>query len=217
MPSITRQLKDLISDFVVDGDIMEKQLGKTVKKNLSRYRIQFIVQFIDLLLNTDFISEETKVYISDRYLTLDGARKKIGGNTNLNTLKAKVWYDKNKIVREFGDRFLVDIIDYNNIDIASYVDKLGKLRRKYYSDIMLKGLALEIKLDDLPAEEVEELNDEEFEELINVIAPYSRKHMDYLANNLTRKSIMYMMYILNNYSISNKDLERRKLLMDILD
>lgn len=213
-----KQLKQLINDFVVDGEILEQPLGRTIKKELSKERVEFIRLFIDLLLNTNYISDETKIYLSDRYITLEGVKLKLeerGMESNINTIKSKVWYDKNKIIADFGGDLLLNVIGYSDTDITSYMIKLGDLLIKYNNVNLLKNISLDLRIED--TELNTQLDERDFQEFLTIIAPYSKKHRTFLSENIPKNMVGYAMYLLSNNLLKGDDLERKKMLLEILN
>lgn len=213
----TKQLKLLIWDFVVDGEILEKPLGRAVKNDLDSERVEFLRLFIDLLLNSNYMSEETKIYLSDRYITMEGVQLKLeerGIDVNINTVKSKVWNDKKKIITDFGEDLFGDIIRYRDVDMASYMDKLNRLQVKYNNVSILKNIDLNLRLDDTSINK--SITEEEFQEFLGIIAPYSKRHRRFISDNIPRSMVGYAMYLLSNNMLFGDDLERKNTLLELL-
>ena len=113
--SILLYLREMIHEMVdkTDNGILvrtEPIAGGTISiKNLSDERIGLLVSITTLLLKTDFMTEVTKTYLSDKYISYKELASKIkleeGIEINESTLQSRVWADKNKIERYFGKRF----------------------------------------------------------------------------------------------------------------
>lgn len=227
MSNFNKQLKEIVSDFMdTEGKILDSPKGKIIKKELSDERIEFLKQFIDLLLNTDFVGEEYKVYISDRFITLKGVYERLKyealnkgedeSRVNFNNVKGKIWYDKNKITSIFSERVLIDIVEYDG-SIEVYIEQLNSLKIKYNQVNLLNNLVLDIDTTlNTNIQIKNDISDEEFKEFINIIAPYSIKHVKYISDNLPKDTLEYVKKILSTSIINGKDLERKEILLTLL-
>ncbi len=215
--NILKQLKELISEFVDNqGVIRETPLGRSIKIELSKDRLDFLRQFIDLLINTDYLTEETKVYIKNKYITAEGVYDELKEkykDINLNTVKSKIYYDKvNKIVAKFSEKMLADVIEYKNSDITSYKRVLSEIRNKKCGSKLLDNIALK-----LPKPEASmRITEGEFEEFIEIILPYTRRHMQEISNMLNPQVIGYIHWILSSELLTEVDLKHRAKINEIL-
>ncbi len=213
----TRQLKDLVADFTDDkGNILEQPKGRFVRKKLDGRRISFLRRFIDLLLNTKFTSKETKYYISNKYITMEGVVEELaqeGKKASVDSVSSRVWYDKNKIISWFGEKVIVDMTEYSNINIDEYEKKLEAAISKYGGKKINDYLAIK-----LPEGRYEgKISDEQFTKLLELLKPYTKKYMKNLAKSIPAGHIGYLMYILSSNILDDEDLRRRHELCSMLE
>ena len=213
----TRQLKDLVADFTDDkGNILEQPKGRFVRKKLDERRLLFLRRFVDLLLNTRFTSKETKYYISDRYITMEGVAEKLaqdGKKASVDSVSNRVWYDKNKIISWFGEKVIVDMTEYSNINIDEYEKKLEVAFSQYGGKRLNDYLAIK-----LPEGKYEgKLSNEQFVRLLELLKPYTRKYMKNLAKSIPAGHIGYLMYILSSNILDDEDLRRKRELCGMLE
>ena len=148
---------------------------------------------------------------------MEGVQLKLeerGIDVNINTVKSKVWNDKKKIITDFGEDLFGDIIRYRDVDMASYMDKLNRLQVKYNNVSILKNIDLNLRLDDTSINK--SITEEEFQEFLGIIAPYSKRHKRFISDNIPRSMVGYAMYLLSNNMLFGDDLERKNTLLELL-
>lgn len=215
-----KQLKELINCYVdKDGRVLTEPTGRIKEKGLDSSILSTLRRFVILLLDNKMVCEETRIYITDLYITYKGVADKMeklyGTKPNINTIQTKLWNDKGKIVRYFGESMLVDLIEYQDIDkVEMYEDKLNIAYAKFGNDKILKNIALDIP--ESSGEIVDDIEQERFEQLISVMAPYSKQHMKFISDNLDTEAIKYCRYILTSGGLSSKDKFNREKLMSLL-
>jgi hypothetical protein len=194
--------------------------GNLAKKELSSERIEFLRLFVNLLLNTTFITEKTKLYVSEKhssYVSLaEKLQKEQGLEINPSTLQSTVWLDKNKIERYFTSKVLLDVIEYTNTDISRYIATAKELINKYgQSSLLTKNII--IKLPDCEVQNTK-VSDAEFNDFISTISPYIKSQAQYVSENTSTSLVGYCKYILNSTdgNLDEQDSQRRKLLLSLL-
>lgn len=216
-----KQLKEVVTCFYRNGELLDKPVGSIANKlDNDKELIDFFKQFVNLLVNTRMLCNETKIYITDMYITYKGVCDKLyeitGKEPNFSTVQTKTYADKVKILRYFGDSFLVDLIYYKDKNSLGYLtEQLEKAYAKYGNSNLLRlGLALKIP----DSEEMKDsLPDEQFKEFISIIAPYTKSQMQFIESNLDKDALAYCRYLLNNTSLkSEEEFEKRELLINLL-
>lgn len=213
-----KEHKDLISDFVAEnGTILNKPLGKVVRKELDKDRVDFLRHYIDLLLNSPMLTAETRLYMTNRYITYDGVSESLSvpgkPKVNPSTTKAKIWQDKNKIIMAFGDRLVVDMLEYDVIDMDSYRDKLRAAQERYGMSKLLRNICL--TLPETP-QEVKSLSDKDFQEFWETVSPFTRVNMRDKVNQINLDALSYARHILSSGLLTAADIERKNRLIDLL-
>jgi len=209
--NFSKQLKELTANFLSNsGDILEKPKSFAGRPMLiiEERRIKFLRAFIDLLLHTKFISPESKYYLQDLYITQAGVAIKF--NTTEKNVQAKVWYDMKKIKSIFGYKIIVDIECYRNIDLAGYEDILTETMTKYADgrDIFDR-IALK-----MPAAKVQySISEDEFNDFISIVVPYSLEQMKIISQELPTEPVGYIKYIMSSTLLSAEDHQRKERLL----
>ena len=107
------------------------------------------------------------------------------------SVSANVDYDKNKLFKFFPDNIIESVINHET-DMNAYEKMLNNARSEFIkSRDMFNNLALNIP-DNVACST---LSDEEFDELISAIAPYTKSQMEYIIKSLTDEQIGYLNYI----------------------
>lgn len=217
--ALFKQLKELVHDFYSDGEILDKPIGRIGKKELPDNIVRFLGDFVDLLLNSRMVCEETKIYISDVYITHEGIITEMEsrglGRPNKNTVQTKLWNDKGKIIKAFGEGMILELVEYRDISkLNQYRDSLNMVRAKYSKARLLSNIAL--KLPDTSNVKVTDVDKESFEEFISIVAPYCKKHMAFISEQIPTNIVSYCKYILSSKDITEEDIENRNMLLEIL-
>lgn len=205
-------LREIIGDMVdVNGNMRVTPIGATGKKNLSNNKIKLLSDIISLLRNTSIINKETRMYISNKYITIRGVNETLNEditNTqdriNNNTTLSKIQYDKNRLSKIFGESMFVDILS-KDMDISIYERIIAEQYVKYAgkSDIK-KNLLINIPSDCMSSE----IEEDAFEEFIGVISPYIKSQITFIENNLDISSCGYFNYLLSMPSLTGINKER---------
>lgn len=196
---LNKHLKEIIREFVIDEKILSKPKGNIIKHEIGSDRLEFLVKLIDLVLNTKFTCYETKIYLSNYYISISEVCNQLrreGYVVNNNTVKAKIFYDKKKIAQEFGNDIIVDIVERTQVDMKEISDKLNKLRIKYSYPKLLDNILLDIDVEKYLKNEYHQVNDEEFKDLLLILAPYTKNHVRFVGDNLPENTVSYMIGLL---------------------
>lgn len=210
--TILKELKGLINDFVEDGAILESSKNPRYR-NLDEGRTRFIRVLIELLLKTDFLKDETKTYISDKYITLRRVAEK--HKKNKNTVQSQIWRDSLKIQSIFKDKkVIINVLEYRNLDITEYEKALAEaLIKNAKNDYLVDNIALELPETSL----ITDIEDSRLNSLIETILPYHKRRIKAIEQNIDKEALGYLRYILNCETLLNeKDLQRRKKIIELL-
>ncbi|HAN09591.1 MAG TPA: hypothetical protein DCP90_03145, partial [Clostridiales bacterium] len=162
-----KQVKEIVSEFLVNGEIADVPWGNIGKRNLSLQQIKLLRLFTDLVINTRIIQPETKMYISNKYITYRGVADhfKIIGKETLceSSIQSIAYRDKCKLESKLGKDILRDIIEYSRTaDLDAYEERLLENLAYYGNGSMLDKLKIK-----LPEEEmVTDIDDDTYYELL---------------------------------------------------
>lgn len=214
-----KQLKGLVADFTENGEILKEPRGNTAKKGLNKDSKEFLTQFVDLLLTSRMLCDETKEYIKNPFITYAGVSDILsardGREYNANTVQTKMWNDKNKVIKFFGERMLIQLIEYRDTSgLTEYKKSLEQAWNKYSKAKVLDSIAL--KLPTIEGEVDTENGRELFQEFIGVIAPYTKKHMQFISSNVSIDAVAYCRQILSRTCASDEDRKNKELLEELL-
>lgn len=215
------KLKEIVNDYVINDEILDIPVGRTAKRKLPDEINDFLKRFIGLLIYTDFISEASKLYIKNYYITLKGITAELNesSNTKVNetAIHARIWRDKKKIVSKFGEDMLTELIDYkdtSNLDTYNLI--LNEIQLTYGSSSLLdNSVVLNLpKTERYTGDEI--VTDTEFKEFIQIILPYTKSQMEYISNNISKNTLAYCKYLLDSNILSERDEERKRRLLSLI-
>lgn len=222
------QLKRTAADLIDNnGNFRTTPVGLVGSRNLSDERIRLLQSIFSLLRDTKIVCNETKLYIFNRYITMQGvademAKLRVGENyspedVKFNTTKTKINYDRDKIEKIFGVTLLPDIIlvTNNGDKIKNYIVLVAEAMGKYGSKDLTKlkdGLALKLEADSLCGE----LSEEKYQEFLSTIKPYLRSHMKKIEDSIDKSAIGYFNYLLYGTNLAGIDKERLEELKQLL-
>lgn len=219
--NLFKQLKQVVCGYYRDGKMLDNPVGVTGRQIGDDEEINnFFKRLVWLLMNTSMTCEETKVYLSDMYITYKGVADRIaevtGRTPNVNTLQTKTYYDKMKVIKYFGDTFILDLVYMKDKKNLPYLNERLDMAYTKFSSSNLLGDKLAVKLPEV-TEAVTQLDDATFSEFLHVIAPYTRAQMQFIHDNVDLKAVAYCHYLLNARELpSSKDEENRQILLDML-
>ena len=203
-----------MSDFIKKIQILNNELldneGKlredprlSVLEGLDVRRIKFCSDFIQTIMNSKLISNETKFYIRCIGYSVKKAgeaynnkMKKLNLNeVNSNTFMSKVNYDRVKLEKLFGANMLDEVLDGEKPNIKIYEERLYKALNMHKANYILKDRILL----DIPSKiSSNYISQEKFEHLISVIKPYTVLFAKQVTQSLSDEEIGYLNYLCNS-------------------
>lgn len=213
--NLTRQLKELISNFLgANSEILPEPTGHYAKKNLDARRIKMLRLLVDLLLNTRFLRKETKLYISDRYITMAGVTdimEKEGKETNVNTVQSTIYFDVVRINAKLTKTFLADIVEFNR-NLDDIEQRIINTLIHFSKGHLFNNLAIK-----LPEHTVKtEASWDEFQDFIMIVGPYSYQQMAIIQENIPPDMLGYCKYLISSSLITDDEKPRRQMILDLL-
>lgn len=170
------QLRSVVSDFIVDNQILDKPTGKRIKKELNEERIAILKALVKLVMFSDYTNTETKTYLGNNYITYRGVGKELelrdGKPRNARTVQSKIAYDKGKLYSDIGLGIITDVVDYSTRDISHYLDRIEQALYKSDNNRILKRVKLSFGEDTL---NVKDMELEKFNEGLELLKLYSKE------------------------------------------
>lgn len=219
--SILNELKKLIP-CVIDnnGNFRTIPIGIVKRQELSEERIRIIQTFVRLLVNTNFLQPETKIYISNEYITIDGVYDKIKNGdytvdreATFNSVRNRIYRDQMKISNTFGNDIVTDLYSSSK-KIDKYINIMAEQFAKLADSTLKDSLRLDIPKDCINSS----ITDDEFNNFIEIIKPYTEIKAKEVEDNIDNRVSGYFNYILScpDECLSEDDLDRKILLVELL-
>lgn len=221
MRSILRVTKDIYFSYMdYENNLYERPIGIIAKRNLDKKRDSFIRRYILFVMTSKIVSDTTKLYIRSSSNSVASAIKNYNQTVsedeaiNIKTAQSKINYDINKLLKYFPDNMLSQVLAYNSCNLEEYernlafaINVYGK-KNKMMDNITLKMRRVPIQ---------EHLEDKDFDELISIIAPYTKKQINHIEENLPEELVGYFLYLISSSSLNNKDKIRYNFLKELLE
>lgn len=219
---LIRMTREIFHCYVKDseGNFYERAVGSIGKRDLDKKRNDFLKRYITLILTTKIVSSTTKIYIGS---SLPSVASVIANHNhsvselekiNVKTAQSQLYYDEKKLEKYFTKDMLLQTLVNSLCNLDDYERRLNLAIADYSNkNKLLDNLAL--KIPRVPVEE--SLKEDEFNELLSIIKPYIRTHMQYIENNLDNKSCGYLLYLMSAPCLQGEDKERYNLVKQLLE
>ncbi|MGH4117952.1 hypothetical protein [Clostridium sp.] len=223
MKYLLRMTREVYSCFVgPSGEVLERSVGNIAKRGLDKKREDYLKRYIDLVLNSKIVSETSKIYIRSSLPSVASVitnyNDMVGDSETINikTAQSQIDYDTRKLARYFEDTMINKILTSSSCDLNVY-EKQFNLAYADYSKknkMLTDNLVLKIPRVDVK----DTCSEEQFSEIMSIIAPYFKKSIHYVESNLP-ESVGYLLYLMTS-PISNltfEDKERYELIKNMID
>lgn len=228
MPSVngrafTEQIREVIYAFwdKEKGELRERPILLFLGRNISAERKLLLQRITLLFMTTEFICDAgAREYLASKGETYNEVADRM--NLNSDTIRKRVFYycsvsDKKcgKVVEKFGDMFLTEILNYPNHDISKIEIAVNNELIKYLG---LTDLQKNIEVDIPHKRGCSYIDDNEFEDFINIIKPYITKIKEQNRGKITDRQAGYFWYLINNqYCLKDTDAERFNTLKEMIN
>lgn len=201
-------------------------------------RVELLKDIYETVLDKDFMNEFGVEYIRNPHMTISDVVDKYNlslendeDKINENTGRSRIIYCSQKINKVFKeveyDRVKYDIITWifkkkTSFNEIATMEKINEIDNIFLDQIKVFKCTYDKKkykvykrdlIIDLPkTDEIKEIEDDEFENFIEILRPYSKNQISIVQsviNNMT-KEVGYFNYLINNTDLSERDLERRE-------
>jgi hypothetical protein len=198
-----------------------KERGMLENKEVDSYYIKKLRETIEILLNSDNISDETKLWLSDKNMNFN----KVNEQLNMVPSKKKMSYSSTVLRVNTDEKKLVDLVGvdwlrelmYGYLDKDSVESGLGRIISVYGKfDERRNALAFEISKDKIGNPYVDEngtLNSEDFFSYFEDISKYLKSRISIFADAINSDSDFVSYF---NYLLSVKGMQDEKVTNDRL-
>lgn len=230
---ILKYLQECIYSLEDNGNIRKEPIGVIKNSNASNDNIEKIRSIINIIKNSDSISEDTKIFISNYKISLKGTNEILNNNckngvyenkkgikpSSYSTTVARIGEDENNLVKTIGENVIPNLLYTNLISDKEYNRLLGKLVSKYgvYNKLR-RNLGLFI--DDSVSGISEYKGSEDFFDILKDLEGYliQRKRILEDTINSDKDFISYYNYLLSSCDTHDKVVNRdRERLMKFLN
>ena len=238
--SILSQLKEVIySMYDINGNLRVKYVGMLSEHKLSEGRNELLKNITSLVLNTNIISEETKLYIKDRNIKYkqvtelinekramnnelikisndNGGIYSIGEPISHNSVISKIQYDKLRLEKFLDYDIITNIVFRPNYNIEHYQLVVGKLLAKYNGVESLRDkLIFNINEENYSKHYIGDF----IEEFKDILFIYTKDYVKMVEEKLNKNKdfVGYFNFLLSGVDCPDeKTANDRRLLRDIL-
>lgn len=221
MANMIRDLKGLYGCIMdSNGNFLTKMTGVYRNVKLSERRYEFLKGLINLVMTTRITSENTKNYIKSNgssvrdFVNSYNLTVKEEEQLKASSVSQNVDYDRKKLLNFFPSDTITKVIFSYELNITEYEKMLNNARAKYAGNRkMLNNLALNISKTAVN----DNLSEEKFDDLLSIIAPYTKKQREYVSKNLPIELVGYLNYLVSAHKLEGEDLKRFKRLRVLLE
>ena len=227
---ILRQVQEYIFSLKDGiGNWRDKPIGIIGKANTSDKGIERIKTIINILLSSDKLSDDSKIYISTYGISISSTNKVLNDLNSrpgaskpkivsYNTTVARINNDENALKACIGENFLRDIVYDAGISDKEFNNKLAKIL-KDYGVFEKQRSNLQLFIDDSVIDCSGYENSEDFFEILQSLEVYlvQRKHIIEDTINYDKQFIGYFNYLLSAKGMQDEKISRdRERLMKFL-
>lgn len=234
-----KMLKEVIySLYDNNGNERTTYIGMIKAYNVSEMRVSLLKNIIKVCLESDWFSEETKIYLKNRDLTLKrvnevvneqlenernnyvgkyGLKLNDNGKIKYNNTVSKIMYDQKKLNSKFGGDFMTNIVVQRTVDISNYEVIVNKILSECFGvNSARDNLCFNIR-NDIMIKEYDGDFIDKYGDILRFYIKSTIKSMEEMLNN-DKLFVGYFNYLLSGISTNDsKVLEDRKRLESLLN
>lgn len=173
---------------------------------------------LKLIFNTDFISTETKIYLSDRFMSAP-ALHQVLTETDPKYSKTKkdvanlIYRDQTRVARLVTPDELYKIA-YKHGSASGLLERLSlEFCKLDKSDSVIQNLTIPLPKDVMSSKCDEDI----FDDFLTRIAPYTKGYIENIINKLPKEAVGYFNYLMYNPMLSEQDKEKKDAVLAVLE
>lgn len=210
---ILLDLKSAVRDFY-DKENKETLRVSVTGRELDAKRHYILSSLFDLLFNTSYINDETKLCLLNYHLRLCDVQDEIyrtkGTKTAYSTSVNKVYKGLKKIEKNLGKDIIVDVIDFTTKDIDIYYERVNAELSKMKADRFLNIYDFDI---DSIVPSCNEVSLDRLKTVCDELRPFLKENKESLYAKIDKDAIAYMKYL---YSLDRKVDYRKGMIESII-
>ena len=217
MSSLLRYTKDVYKSFKEDnGRYKLNPYSMIAKQKLGDRTNRFLSDYLTFVMNSNIVSEVTKAYITSIETKVSDVVAAYNLNNQHRQITSKqmhnhLYYDEKKLCALFCTDMLLNVL-YKKADITVYETMLACAKNKNeHNSLLDKQSVLEVPL----AFSSEVPTEEDFDQFFMLYAPYTKKMVKRVTEQLPMSVVGYLNYLSNKQNLTIEEeqyLERLELL-----
>lgn len=224
MRQILKDMKKVYRDlYNADGQKRKERATGWIPRVIKEEHARFLDAFMVFILESDMLSDVTKRYISSYGLSVADMVEQWNndeGNTKLELKPTinKINYDIKKLVKYFPDDKMLENVarrlpEVHEYKLSDYEEQLFQAASEFLKpDPMVKNLVIKVP----KTHSKTNLSNEKWNELLVILAPYTKDFIRQLEGNLDSDMVAYFNFLIRSPLTKNKDIERFSQLQKLL-
>lgn len=183
-------------------EVREVVLNKIKIGGLSPETLEFLQDFSEFLLNTDYISEEAKLYLTHEYWTFQNIYNHPKyKDMSQSAVRYKLVHAITKINKAFGERMLLEVISFRK-DCTPYREILEGLKQKNKPSEKFRKRFI-IPLPEIPKEVegdniLQGLTASDILGTVKSLKPYTKQEVDKFRASLDEKALIALLRVMDS-------------------
>lgn len=175
-----------------------------------------VKMLVQLVFNTNYVSDITKEYLSDRNITAASIAEDLceKGDSDLTTkdVANRLYREQQKMLKIVEPTELYDIV-YNGKDPSRLISNISSVLSKMDKNKDNKYLAFDLDTSVISSE----CDSDIFDDFLDKIGPYTKKFIEYQCRQLPVVAVGYYNYLLHSPCLSENDIHNKDKLMQVLN
>lgn len=203
-----KDIRSVVLSYYTDKGLRKIPVGLVARRELKQETIDFLRDFVRFLLTTDYMPEETLMYITHDYWTFKTIEEhpKFEDVPN-STIDYRLASSIAKLNRSFSEGMLVQLLDYA-ASPKPYREVLNRLIQKHALPTQFRK-SYDIRLPDL--EEGKPVEWSRVERLLEELKPYRKDNIKKVLGSLDTEALAYVYHLLGDNALDGERRDRAQL------